>query len=777
MAAPRQWKPAAAAAVVGVAVGLLVGAAAAAAAAPVAAAATAARTIPFPSPPPGSPSAGRFHTLGALQCRLHLPPTGGASPDAHAVASSARRGDTGWTLRANRSTPPVFVPYAPGTCASPLDDAEQLAFLASPAETACSKTADWWRRAPSTAVASGGDPAAEFEWAGNWLYTLAAGAASKGAPVGGMISAEWFRPHHCATAPGRSGLVCEEEVARLLTLQRNQRFGAVTRHTSVYDVMSVTRGTIGIALNRRQQRLVIAAVDTLSNGSYSTRSFTSVLMYTPRVGPRRPVLVGESALLSLGRGVMADSSWLGGSFPSGLNANVRLRRIVRGTSDPPSEVSWPLGKGSDNTNSSLWLQRLATLFCQPPAGSFVSDSGLCSGVELREPSARTELLAGGQPVGSELGLDEGGFLRVPRETVRWSFKRAAKMPRSTPCPSFDDLDWLMPLRQPIWLLGRKSREIHGAGPGSEVEVDLAARLSSCSFDKYKRPKAKTFWLSRVEALVAALSDSYRRADFHVDAPADPVSNSELLLAVLVVVPEAATIVLLLIQRRRQPPRRPPRWSWREGLMLGLAVVAGAAALIAVGFVDWQERRGAAWRAATTRLELSLPASDKELLRGFDATGRYVTLVESLLLVARTGYRPHLTRRLAVGMTAAYAGLVLAVLARVATAAVWPPRPSHDHEADGPANDAGGVLWGDLADGNPLLPGWRQRWRRRRLRWPRIPAPRGRRGTRESAAAAAAAAAANADAAGMSSGKGPAAPDAWRVEKAADHGPWLDPPPP
>lgn len=685
--------------------------------------------IPFPSPPPG-PTVGRFHTLGALQCRLHPPTSGDVSPNAAAVVSPTVPGVKGWTLVANRTAPPVFVPYQPGTCASPLDDAEELAYLAAPDETEFSASEAWRRYRPSTNVSSDGDLGAEFEWAGNWLYTTAASMATDSPPVGGMLSSEWSRPHPCGTAGRRSQLVCEAEVARLLTLQRNQRFGAVVRQTGYYDVVAVTRGTVGVALNRPLRGLVIAAIDMLSDASAPN----AVLTYTSRIGSTRPVLVGESALLSLGRAVLADPSWLGSSFPGGFSARVSLHHFLRGGGPPAREVSWRLGEASDNAKSSLWLQRLATLFCQPPTASFVADSSLCVGVKMREPSIRSTQLAGGRPVVSELRLSQGGFLRVPRETVSWFIQREATSGPKASCPQgFQDLGWNVTLRQPIWLLGRKSREIHATGAGSEAEVDLAGRLSTCVFDKYKRRRVKTFWLSRVEALVADLSERYRRALFQVDLPADPTSNSELLLAVLVVVPEAAAILLLLIQHR-YGPRQPLHRQWREGVSLALAVAAGAAALVAVAFADVQERKGHSWRAATTHLQPDLSASDSELshVHMVNATGRLVSFTESLIVVARTGYRPHLTRLLLVILLSTYAALLALVLVRVvvAPAGVY----NSNQEADGPSA-AVGVEQDEAAFEKPIS---RSR-RRRRPRQPSIPRRRWWRGARGSGATTAEAA--------------------------------------
>lgn len=427
---------------------------------------------------------------------------------------------------------------------------------------------------------------------------------------------------------------------------------------------------------------------------------------------------------------MADSSWLGSFFPGGFSAIVSLHHALRGGGPPAREVSWRLGEGLDNTNSSLWLQRMATLFCQPPSASFVPDSNLCVGVKMRKPSLRSTQLAGGRPVSSKLNLDQCGLLRVPSETVSWGIKREpVTSPKASCSHHFQHLKWNVKLRQPIWLLGRKSREIHATGRNSEAEVDLAGRLSTCAFDKYKRPRVRTFWLTRVEALVANLSEHYRRAMFQKDLPADPASNSELLLAVLVVVPEIAAILLLLIQHRHGPRQRLYQ-QWRQGVSLALAVAAGAAALVAVAFVHVQEHKGHSWRAATTLLQLQLPGNnfDVKHVQHVDATGRRVRLAESLIIVARTGYRPHRTLQLLVIMVTTYAALLVLVWVWVVGAPAW--MYSSSQAADAPS-DALEVEHGEPSPGKPNL---RSRWRRR-PRQPWTPRRRWWRGARASSATA------------------------------------------
>lgn len=616
-------------------------------------------TIPFPSPPPG-PTVGRFHTLTALQCRLYpASATGGASPDPAAVANPTGRGGTGWMARVSPSAPDVFIPYGAGTCASPLEDAVQLEYLAAPAEF----DRLWKRSGASTNVTSGGDAGAEFKWAGNAFSSNAASWATwNNPPAAGEVTSDWFRPHPCGAARGRTGLVCEEEVARLLTLQRNHRSGAVMRQTGLFDVLSVTRTTHDVVLDK--DGWVVAAVDSVSNEAGWRRN--TVIMYTPRDGPPRPVLIGEAALLSLGRGVLADPTWLGDSFPTSLNASVQLRAF-RGASMVRGE-KWFLRDGAEAINrSSLWLQELASVICRPPSTSFVVDGILCSGVEPPARSGRAAFHAGGRRVADTLGLGAGRFLERSEAMVLWHIVSPAKPPSATNCSSFDGLDWKVKLRQPIWLLGRKSREINATGPEGQTEAVFASRFYSCALNQTQKDKThKDRGIFDAGKLTAVLSQHYRRDLFDVDPPPDPISSAELLLVVLVVVPKAAALLHLLV-RRRGRPRRTTQWEWRAALTLALAAAAGGVALVGVGYVDQQERRGHAWRAATGRLETRFPANGTELFSRRIEYAQVVVQVETLFVVARTGYRPHLTRRLLVGTAVAYSALTVATLLRAAAA--------------------------------------------------------------------------------------------------------------
>lgn len=622
--------------------------------------------IPFPSPPGGaSPGGGRLHTLPALQCRLHPSTPGGASPDPAAVVNPYGRGGTGWVLAAN-GTAEVVIPYGAGTCAAPLDDAAELEFLAAPDQVA----AEWFIRVDPT-VPRGGDAGAEFEWAGNGIQArinFAALAGDKGAD--GFAAGDYFRPQPCAAAAGRQrGLVCADEVVRLLTAQRNQRVGIVQRHRGLFDVLGVSRISTGVVLDTGG--LVVAAQDRVSDAS--GEDGLAVVTYKTRDNRTRPVLIGEAALLSLGRGLLADPSWLGAPFPGGMSASVK--HSARGRNQELWSAVWPLSHALNATNatSSPWLPNIASILCQPPAASFVVDSSLCDGVVEPQPPRRNTLRAGGRPVADTLGeLGE----QHPRRTdvaAIWSFQAPKRAMSAPACPSFANLTLTTAqLRQPVWLLGRGNRELHTAGPGDvSTEVTLARRLSSCAYNHTRWDLESSRGLTHdIVDLTAELSQRYRRDLFRADPPAAPATNAGLFLAVLVVVPESVAVLLLLLQPHG-PPHRGGRWVWRNGLALALVLAAGAAALIVVGYVDREEQLGHEWRAAAVRVSTRIAVNTTEqkyvAYTAVDYRGRLAKHTESLIIVAATGYRPHVTRWILIGCVVAYGLLTMTVLVQAAVA--------------------------------------------------------------------------------------------------------------
>ncbi|GAB0489331.1 hypothetical protein MMPV_000549 [Pyropia vietnamensis] len=628
------------------------------------------KVIPFPSPPPG-PSIGRFHTLPSLQCQLHPSASGGASPDPNAVRNPYGRGGTGWVMQANKSADPVIVPYAAGTCASPLNDEFQLACMAAPD----SMEKFWGSHACSVDAFKGGDPDAYFRWTGRAFYARMSAIARVASIIDGHVGSEYFRPHDCATVHRQTGLVCEEEIVARLALRRNSWGGQVERHRGLYDVLSVGRATVGIVLDQRG--LVVAAMDRVSN--VSGTGDLNIVMYAANGRPRLPVLVGDAALLSLGRGVMVDPTWFGDSVPVELAADVSLQT----TNDLAigEEASWSLRRGSDSTNSSRWLEAIAQTMCQPPSSSFVADPRFCD--EVSEPKAHrlSPFLADKRPVVGSLSFAAGQYLGWSERGVIWMIFRPESSETAPLCNASDQSD--VALMRPAWLLGRGDRELHMTGSsGVSAELDLARNLTSC---KYETPRYDmNTYLSQSDGngLAARLSQSYRRDVFQVDAPRDPVSDTELVLALVVVIPEALAVILLLLQPKKRHSRW-SRWYWRESSSLVVVVIAGAVALLGVGYLDRQEHSGHAWRAAVVRHNRRIPANATEEINVaphlIDYSGRPVVDNETLIIIARTGYRPNLTRKLLVVSIVSYGALTVIVLVRWAVATWWRSRPDGDVE--------------------------------------------------------------------------------------------------
>lgn len=630
-----------------------------------AAAAAKLEKIPFPSPPPGR-SAGRFHTLPSLQCRLHPTQPGGVSPDPNAVHNPYGRGGTGWQLQVNGSDP-VIIPYAAGTCASPLNDEFQLACVAAPEQM----NRLWGPRTCRVHAFEGEDAGTDFIWEGYVFYSTLSSYAKGEAVTDSHIGSEYFRPHPCAKARRRSGLVCEEEIAAMISLRRNLWQGEVERHSGPYDVLSVGRASIGMALDKAGQW--VAATDRVSN--VSGNGDYDIVMHTAPNGRRRPVLAGDAAMLSLGRAVMADPAWLGGSFPGGFSSIVHLLAVSDGVID--EDTTWSLDHRTGAINSSRWLPAIARTMCKSPSSSFVVDSSFCDGVDEPRVPRLTHVLEGKHPVVGSLSYASGQHSGSSEQKVTWMIERSKSSAQAPPCNSSELAS--IALRRPMWLFGRGDRELHVTGSaGGSAELDLALDLSSCKYDNPRWDLNGYRHMFDGRGLTARLSQQYRRAIFQVDPPDDPISDTELILALVVVVPEAVAIVLLMLQRHNRQSRW-SRWYWREWSSLVVIVVAGAVALLGVGCLDRREHLGHAWRAAAVRQSRRIPANATEDMEigsfNVDYSGRVVADNERLIIIARTGYRPHLTRKLLLISIASYAGLTMVVLLRWAVAIWWKKRVS------------------------------------------------------------------------------------------------------
>ncbi|KAK1863809.1 hypothetical protein I4F81_006363 [Pyropia yezoensis] len=281
--------------------------------------------------------------------------------------------------------------------------------------------------------------------------------------------------------------------------------------------------------------------------------------------------------------------------------------------------------------------------------------------------------------------------------------------------------------RPAWLAGRAAREVN---PASAAEVALARSISTCAYnvtpedhDAFPfKPFTRMKWSAEhtYAPLLAAtreLSEGYDRQVWGVEPPAEAASDADIVLSIIVVLPEAIALVALLLSSRGR------MWAAADWAAFALIWVAGAVSVGGIITLALEERAGHVWRAAAVRTELTArlhTANGNNHYRHFDRTPLFQ--VETLLLVARLGYRHRLLRDLAVAMGTLY----LLLSAAVAVAAFLRSRVVHSRAAAGPplyTPEGGDEAVGGGVGAGGTTTKYRPYPRRRRSRWPRLPGRR------------------------------------------------------
>ncbi|OSX76599.1 hypothetical protein BU14_0184s0026 [Porphyra umbilicalis] len=601
------------------------------------------------------------------------------------------------------------------------------------------------KEAVQAAVRRAGSPvagvvAAATAWYGGFLPGApplpcaprrAIATAGTGAPTVGILGGA-FRG---SAAAGR--VAYEGDLARALTLRRNSVGGSVRRLDNRFSLFAVTARTLGVCVERSCRDRVAVDVSrrrVIEAGAGCTGTpppappagaaavappciFSSVpaLTYDGPDGIERPVSMTDDALLSLGRGLLAHTGWLGAAAPAyGLEARVSVEGydaadefgiwewnlngsgVARTFPRPPGQRPLP----SPSTPSGTpFLSLLATALCSGGA-VFVVDSSLCDGVR-REPSlgvrGRLRPNLRWDVVSEDFDLPTAaGTARRPHQRPPWTEAEAGAAPLAHTGPL------------PAGVRGRGRRELNGA---SADEAALAAALHQRSLllpaPVRSRVSATTeVWTAATvdswvddEALgrdLLSMSTTYRGDAFEGDPPPEPVTTAELVLAASVVVPEVVAMLAIAT--------RPAPWTTRTAVGAGVLAVVGATAIGGLVAQAVAEAEGAAWRTATVREGLTVNAPPSALLGGLatDLTGAAVVREETLVLLARPGYRPQLVRDVTIGMAVLYAAAVLCVAAvgrrswrrrrrreaaaaaeaAVAEAADWPLQPQTPGQGGG-----------------------------------------------------------------------------------------------
>ncbi|KAK1864521.1 hypothetical protein I4F81_007067 [Pyropia yezoensis] len=404
-----------------------------------------------------------------------------------------------------------------------------------------------------------------------------------------------------AAGGGGAQLHQEAAVLRTLGLQRNSAGGSVHRQVGVYDVLALSRVTVGVCQTAGCGDLSALNVLGSRAGDFYNATHLPLLTHADAAGTRRPVSMVDEDLLSLGRAAVVDPAWLGGAaaaavgrgadswaIRAGLSLDAYSRVGLAGTPlvrrdplGPPwrRNTVWDPADGgaAAAAGRAKWLQAVAWVFCRPPADSFVL---------------------------------------LPR--IKWT---------------------------PISRLAAARDATH------------------------------------------TLSQRYDRSVWGAEPPAEPASDSDLVLAFIVVVPEGVALASLLLATRD--------WRRADGVAVVLTFVAGLVSTAGLVALTVEEAAGRAWRGASLREEFAatFPAGVPLPPMARPLTGVPLYRVETLFLAARLGYRvPLLT-----GLTAAVAGVYAAIFDSYVRLFTLPPVPAAvAGGAGGGASESPGG-GGELAD--------------------------------------------------------------------------------
>ncbi|GAB0497639.1 hypothetical protein MMPV_008976 [Pyropia vietnamensis] len=211
---------------------------------------------------------------------------------------------------------------------------------------------------------------------------------------------------------GGGSLMYERSLVRLLGLTHNTLAGAVQRETDLYDVLGVSRVTVGTCIESDCADVSAVAVAGVQARDFAWRQLPLLMLSgdlaphtaaRPGVSPvpsrQHTVSMGDEGVLTLGWGVLSNPAWLrpaaseaaGGTATAVLtaapasfaNAAAAHRgtpwdlraRVTLDTSEAPGRHYNPTADyylDEDDTNvSSRWLPAILGVLCRDPIDSFV----------------------------------------------------------------------------------------------------------------------------------------------------------------------------------------------------------------------------------------------------------------------------------------------------------------------------------------------------------------------------------------------------------------------
>lgn len=477
----------------------------------------------------------------------------------------------------------------------------------------------------------------------------------------------------CAEEGGQGRIAGEARVADYLTLTRNSIGGSVVRVNGQYEVLGVSRFTLGVCVDTLCTEVI--AVDMAGPGVAvpcagtgieveCALAGTSVLTYRGTDGVERLVSADRHDLLSLGRGVLGRHDWLGPAAAAALGVNSEVQVLNTQAVFLPDGVAPPAFKGTSHrlngtppvllndypaplsaSGGTIWLDTIAWVLCSGRRSVYARDGAVCNGVAPFVPGRKREL--NGKTVTVPGALESGSgaslttvWLMVPDVVSRASAPAGA--PVWVPGPNVNETATAATGPRLPFLAGRGLRELN---PDSPEERALAAALGrrtallpvhawrNLSLGVSAAIRMMQPSLDDLEADLGRMSATYDSSVWGVDQPDPPVPVATVVLAWVVVIAEVVVLASLFFSI--------PQWDYRATWSFTVAVVAGAFALGAFIAQYVLERIADEWRVAAVRDSIltQLTGGADRAAPLTDLRGTVVVRTETLLLAARNGYHP------------------------------------------------------------------------------------------------------------------------------------------
>lgn len=498
----------------------------------------------------------------------------------------------------------------------------------------------------------------------------------------------------CANEDGEGRISAEALVVNFLTLTRHSIAGSVKRINGQYELLAVSRFTVGVCVDTNCVELV--AVDMASPGVVVPCNGTGVevdcvfggtpvLTYRGTDGKERPVSASRDDLLSLGRGVLARHDWLGPAAAAALGVQSEIRILNPQAVFLPDGAAPPAFLGTSHrlngtpptlltggpvapseSGGTIWSNAVAWVLCAGRQSVFARDGAVCNGVDPIHPAQNVELNGKTLTTPSTFESRTGAslslvWLMLPDVVVRAFAPPGA--PVWVPGPSVNQT---APARKGPRLPFLAARGLRELNPDSPEERELAAALGhrtallpvhvwrnmSLGFSAALQMVEPSF--NSLEADLVRLSSTYDQSVWGEDQPDQPISIVSIVLAIVVLVAEVGVIGSLYGGTSVWDSRAVPSFS--------VAVLAGAAALAPFVAQYVLERIGDDWRTVAVRDSIlaQLTGGSDRAAPLTDLRGTVVLRSQTLLVGARNGYRPGLMLGLMIGAVVLY-GVVSAVL--------------------------------------------------------------------------------------------------------------------